>query len=145
VFPFFLIKDCFQVYQMKSYQTKYRNTNDTTLAIDQNKIWAANGVFAMAYHIDLPEKYSLGEDDLESINDFWHKAFKYLPTNTLICKQDIYAQNNLSTHTWSDTNFLQRSTKSYFNNRPYLEHSCNLFFRSEERRVGKECRSQWSE
>lgn len=116
------------MYQMKSYQTKYRSTNDTTLAIDQNKIWAANGVFAMAYHIDLPEKYSLGEDDLESINDFWHKAFKYLPTNTLICKQDIYAQNNLSTNTWADTNFLQRSTKSYFNNRPYLEHSCNLFF-----------------
>ena len=113
---------------MKSYQTKYRNTNDTTLAIDQNKIWAANGVFAMAFHVDLPEKYSLGEDDLEAINDFWHKAFKYLPTNTIICKQDMYAQRNLSTHAWSDTNFLQRSTKSYFNNRPYLEHSCNLFF-----------------
>lgn len=102
--------------------------NDTALAIDENKIWATNGVFAMGFQIDLSEKYSLGEDDLEAINDFWNKAFKYLPTNTIICKQDIYTQNNLSTHSWSDTNFLQRSTKKYFKDRSYLEHTCHLFF-----------------
>lgn len=102
--------------------------NDSALAIDENKIWATNGVFAMGFQIDLSEKYSLGEDDLEAINDFWNKAFKYLPTNTIICKQDIYTQNNLSTHSWSDTNFLQRSTKKYFKDRSYLEHTCHLFF-----------------
>ena len=102
--------------------------SDSILAIDNNKIWASNGVFAMCYHISLPEKYSLGEDDLEAINDFWSKAFKYLPANTIVYKQDIYLRNGLNTEAWEQSNFLQKATKRYFDERTYLEHRAHLFF-----------------
>ena len=102
--------------------------NDSTLAIENNKIWASNGVFAMCYHISLPEKYSLGADDLEALNNFWSKAFKYLPANTIVYKQDIYLRNKLYTESWEDKNFLQKTTKKYFDNRIYLEHRSHLFF-----------------
>ena len=102
--------------------------SDSILAIDNNKIWASNGVFAMCYHISLPEKYSLGEDDLEAINDFWSKAFKYLPTNTIVYKQDVYLRNGLNTEAWEQSNFLQKATKRYFDGRTYLEHRTHLFF-----------------
>lgn len=102
--------------------------SNTTLAIEKNKLWGANGVFAIAYHIDLPAKYSMGEDDLESVNEFWIKAFKYLPTNTIVFKQDVYMQNKLNTHSWSSNNFLQKATKDYYHNLSYLEHKTFLFF-----------------
>lgn len=102
--------------------------SDSILAIDNNKIWASNGVFAMCYHISLPEKYSLGEDDLEAINDFWSKAFKYLPANTIVYKQDIFLRNGLDTKSWEQSNFLQKATQTYFDGRTYLEHRAHLFF-----------------
>ena len=102
--------------------------SESILGIDHHKIWASNGVFAMCYHISLPEKYSLGEDDLEAINDFWSKAFKYLPANTIVYKQDIFLRNGLDTKSWEQSNFLQKATQTYFDGRTYLEHRAHLFF-----------------
>src|SRR5690606_32719302 len=55
-------------------------------------------------------------------------AFKYLPANTIVYKQDIYLRNGLNTESWAHGNFLQKATKKYFDGRIYLEHRAHLFF-----------------
>ena len=49
--------------------------------LEGNKIVFANGVFGLAYKLELPEKYSLGGDDYASLNEYWNKALKDLPIN----------------------------------------------------------------
>src|SRR2546430_2239925 len=49
------------------------------------------------------------------------------------CKRETYEETGL--------NLPPRKMKFIFNDRKY---DCDVYLRSEERRVGKECRSRWS-
>lgn len=102
--------------------------NDIFLHVEDNKAVGKNGVFAMCYEVELSEKYSLGEEDFEVINDSWVKALKDLPKNSILVKQDIFQRQNFDTSDYKGESFLQKSTKEYFRGREYLSHKCFLFF-----------------
>lgn len=102
--------------------------NSVFLHIEDNKAVGKNGVFAMCYEIELAEKYSLGKEDFEVINDAWVKALKDLPKNSIVLKQDVFLREQLDTSNYSQKSFLQKSTKEYFHGREYLSHKCYLFF-----------------
>ena len=102
--------------------------NSVFLHIEDNKAVGKNGNFAMCYEIELAEKYSLGKEDFEIINDAWIKALKDLPKNSILVKQDVFLRENLDTSDYKANSFLQKSTKEYFMGREYLSHRCFLFF-----------------
>lgn len=102
--------------------------NNVFLHIDGNKTVGKNGTFAMCYEISLAEKYSLGSDDIEVINDAWVKALKDLPKNAIVLKQDVFLKQKLDTSNYKGDSFLQKSTKDYFKGREYLSHQSFLFF-----------------
>ena len=102
--------------------------NNIFLHIENNMAVGRNGVFAMCYEIELTEKYSLGEEDWEVLNDGWVKALKDLPTGSIVLKQDVFLKNGFSTSHFKSDNFLQKSTKKYFQGREYLNHKSFVFF-----------------
>ena len=102
--------------------------NNIFLHIDKNMAVGKNGVFAMCYEIELAEKYSLGEEDWEILNDGWVKALKDLPKGAIVFKQDIYLKKGYSTASFKSDNFLQKATKNYFSGREYLTHKSFVFF-----------------
>ncbi|WP_164466742.1 hypothetical protein [Chryseobacterium taklimakanense] len=64
--------------------------NSVFLHIEDNKTVGKNGVFAMCYEVELAEKYSLGKEDFEVINEAWVKALKDLPKDSILVKQDVF-------------------------------------------------------
>ena len=98
------------------------------LFLEDNKIVFANGVFGLGYHLELPEKYSMGEDDYTNLNSYWNKALKDLPVGTIFYKQDVFLKQNLDTKNFRNTTFLENATKKYFNNVEFINHDCYLFF-----------------
>lgn len=102
--------------------------NSIFLHIEDNKTVGKNGNFAMCYEIELAEKYSLGSDDIEVINDAWVKSLKDLPKNAIVLKQDVFLKEKLDTSNYKDDSFLQKSTKDYFKGREFLSHRSFLFF-----------------
>lgn len=93
-----------------------------------NQVVFANGVFGVAYKLELPEKYSLGEADYISLNEYWNKALKDLPVGSIFYKQDVFLKDNFNTSHFRNSNFLERANVSHFNGLEYISHSCYLFF-----------------
>lgn len=97
------------------------------LHIEDNFFVAQNGIFGVAYKMELPEKYSLSEVDFETIIDVWKRAFMQL-TDVVILRQDFFIDSKFDTTKWESSNFLQKSTQEHFANRQYLKHYAYIFF-----------------
>ncbi len=95
---------------------------------NNNQIVFANGVFGIAYKLELPEKYSMGEQDYISLNEYWNKALKDLPIGTIFYKQDVFLKEKFDTSNFRNTNFLENATARHYNGMDYINHDCYLFF-----------------
>ena len=98
------------------------------LDIQDNIAYAANGDIILCYQLVLPEIYSLGEIDYDALSDVWYKLIQGTSAPAIIVKQDIYVQKNYETGTFPENNHLQKATKEYFRGKPYLSHTCYLYF-----------------
>jgi conjugal transfer ATP-binding protein TraC len=98
------------------------------LYLEENKIVFANGVFALGYKLELPEKYSLGKDDYISLNEYWNKALKDLPIGSIFYKQDVFLKTAFDSSNFRNTNFLENATQKHFDGMTYIKHDCYLFF-----------------
>ena len=92
----------------------------------ENYLFGQDGSFALGFRFYLPEKYSLGENDFDLLNDIWSKALRDLPIGTIFFKQDIFQEKKFDTSTFSNRNFLEHSTKNYFQGIDYLSQETNL-------------------
>lgn len=94
----------------------------------ENYLFGNDGNFVLGYRLQMPEKYSLGENDFDLLNDYWNKALRDLPVGSIFLKQDIIAEEKLSTRDFPNRNFLENSTKEYYNGIDFLSHTTNIFF-----------------
>ncbi len=86
------------------------------------------GDITLAYQAFLPEIFTLSDRDYEAFHQVWIKAIKTLPKNSVLHKQDWFTQNQFeSDFRQENTSFLNRSSDQFFNERPFLDHSCYLF------------------
>lgn len=94
----------------------------------ENYIYGKQGNYALGFSLILPEKYSLGEEDYDNINAYFSKALRDLPIGTIFFKQDIFKEDEVDMSEFPNRNFLEKSTKEYFDGIPYLSHTTNIFF-----------------
>lgn len=113
---------------MKSYPKNSAMTNKLFLYANENKVVGTNGVFAMGFELELIEKYAMGEEDYEAVDQLWNRAMKDMPQGSIFLKQDVFTEQNLNTSSYKEENYLQKATKEYFNNKPFLSHQCFVFF-----------------
>src|SRR5690606_26080656 len=63
----------------------------------------------------------------EAFHQAWIKALKILPKRSILHKQDWFVQSSHSPDfTKADTSFLSRASERFFNERPFLDHSCYI-------------------
>lgn len=91
-------------------------------------LFANNGNVTLVYRGDLPEIYSLSDNDFEDIHSTWFQSLKSLPTGTVVHKQDLYRKKKYSAKQLPRSSFLEKATHEYFHGREYIEHLCYLFF-----------------
>lgn len=94
----------------------------------ENHSFSKSGNFMLGFRVTLPEKYSLGEDDYDELNSLWAKALRDLPDGSICFKQDLFLEDQLSTEDFPEANFIEKSTKVYYDGMKYLNHTCNIFF-----------------
>lgn len=104
------------------------NSHHPILDIQNHVVFANNGNVVLCYKVALPEIHSLSETDFEELHSMWFQAFKSLPTDTVIQKQDIYQKVGYDAHQLPNRTFLEKATYEYFKGREYLSHQSYLFF-----------------
>src|SRR5690606_2122716 len=93
------------------------------MEIDGDCIMSKMGEISIVFKTELPEIFSLSQQDYEILHQCWLRALKALPENSILHKQDWFFQSSykadLEDH---DQGFLSRSSELHFNERPYLQH-----------------------
>ena len=96
--------------------------------VEHDLILSKQGDISIAFVVDLPEIFTLSNEEYEAFHQAWIKAIKILPKHCIFHKQDWFLD---SKHTPDflndDTSFLSRSSERFFNERPYLDHTCYIF------------------
>lgn len=98
------------------------------MGIEHDCILSKQGDISVAYCIELPEIFTLSNQDYEAFHQTWVKAIKVLPKHTVVHKQDWFLDRKFGAEHGgrSDHSFLSRASDRFFFERPFLEHRCYI-------------------
>lgn len=95
--------------------------------VENDLILSKQGDITLAYKCELPELFTLSDRDYEAFHQSWVKAIKVLPKHSMFHKQDWFIDTNYEGDYSKELAFLSRSSERFFNERPYLDHSCFIY------------------
>jgi conjugation system TraG family ATPase len=95
--------------------------------VEHDCILSKQGDVTVVFKAELPEIFTLSDQEYEAFHQAWIKAIKLLPKFSVLHKQDWFLQSSYKPDfTKNDTSFLSRSSERFFNERPFLTHSCYI-------------------
>lgn len=96
--------------------------------VQHDCILSKQGDVTVVFKAELPEIFTLSDQEYEAFHQAWLKAIKLLPKFSVFHKQDWFIDSKFeSDFTSEDSSFLTRSSERFFNERPFLDHSCYIF------------------
>lgn len=96
--------------------------------VEDSFILSKQGDITIGFELKLPEIFTLSTGDFEAFHQAWIKAIRLLPNHTVMHKQDWFIETQYKgKFKESEQSFLSKSSERFFNERPYLDHSCYLF------------------
>ena len=104
-----------------------RNLSDIlpVYGVEHDAILSKMGDVTIAFKVELPEIFTMSNDDYEAFHHSWIKSIKVLPVNAVLYKQDWFTESKYKADFINeDSSFLTRSSEQFFNERPYLNHEC---------------------
>ncbi|MBS7253310.1 TraG family conjugative transposon ATPase [Flavobacterium branchiicola] len=97
------------------------------MAVEHDCIVSKQGDITVVFKAELPEIFTLSDQEYEAFHQSWIKAVKILPKFCVFHKQDWFLEKNYKADfTSDDSSFLTRSSERFFNERPFLDHSCYI-------------------
>lgn len=97
------------------------------LDVEHDLILSKQGDITIGFACELPEIFTLSNEEYESFHQAWIKAINLLPKHCILHKQDWFVDSKYQADFGSGKSFLSRSSERFFKDRPYLHHSCYLF------------------
>src|SRR5664279_1304596 len=98
------------------------------MGVEHDAILSKQGDITIGFKAGLPEIFTLSDRDYEAFHQAWIKAIKVLPRHSVFHKQDWFIDSKYQPDfTKEDQSFLSRSSERFFNERPYLAHTCHIF------------------
>ena len=101
------------------------NLNDLlpVMGIEHDCILSKQGDVTLVFKAELPEIFTLSDQDYETFHQAWVKAIKVLPKHSILHKQDWFIQKEYQAPLTSGTkSFLEESSDRHFNGRPFQQH-----------------------
>ncbi|WP_343591296.1 TraG family conjugative transposon ATPase [Flavobacterium sp.] len=97
------------------------------MAVEHDCILSKQGDVTVVFKAELPEIFTLSDQEYEAFHQSWIKAIKVLPKFCVFHKQDWFLEkSHKADFTSDDSSFLTRSSERFFNERPFLDHSCYI-------------------
>jgi conjugation system TraG family ATPase len=97
------------------------------MGLEHDCILSKQGDVTVVFKVELPEVFTLSDEDYENFHQAWVKAVKVLPKDSIFHKQDWFTQRQYQPGlNQPDKSFLSRSSDRYFTGRPFLSHDCYI-------------------
>lgn len=98
------------------------------LDIENGCIISKQGDITIGFKVELPEIFCLSDSEYENFHQAWIKAVKVLPNHSVLHKQDWFIERQYEADfDQQDMSFLSHSSERFFNERPFLDHTCYLY------------------
>ena len=95
--------------------------------VEHDCILSKQGDVTIVYEVQLPELFTMSDQEYEALHQSLIKAIKILPKNTIFHKQDWFTESKYAADFSAiGVSFLSRSSERFFNERPYLDHQCYI-------------------
>ena len=95
--------------------------------VEHDCILSKQGDMTVVFKADLPEIFSLSDQEYEAFHQAWIKAIKLLPKFSVFHKQDWFLESSHKPDfSKEDTSFLSRASERFFNERPFFAHTCYI-------------------
>ncbi len=95
--------------------------------VEHDCIVSKQGDITVAFKADLPEIFTLSDQEYEAFHQAWIKAVRLLPKFCVFHKQDWFLESNyLPDFSRADASYLSRASERFFNECPFLDHSCYI-------------------
>src|SRR5690606_21538724 len=95
--------------------------------VEHDCILSKQGDITVVFKALLPELFSLSNEEYEAFHQAWIKAIKLLPKYSVFHKQDWFLESRYQPDFLKEnTGFLSRASDRFFNERPFLDHSCYI-------------------
>lgn len=95
--------------------------------VEHDCILSKQGDVTVVFKADLPEIFTLSDQEYEAFHQAWIKAIKLLPKFSVFHKQDWFLEgSHKPDFSKEDTSFLSRASERFFNERPFLAHTCYI-------------------
>ncbi|RYJ38941.1 hypothetical protein NU08_2166 [Flavobacterium anhuiense] len=97
------------------------------IAVEHDCILSKQGDVTVVFKAELPEIFTLSDQEYEAFHQSWIKALKLLPKHCIFHKQDWFLEKkHVADFSSDDSSFLTRSSERFFNERPFLDHTCYI-------------------
>jgi conjugation system TraG family ATPase len=97
------------------------------MAVEHDCILSKQGDVTIVFKAELPELFTLSDQEYEAFHQIWLKALKILPKHSIFHKQDWFLETKYKADfTSEDNSFLSQSSERFFNERPFLDHTCYI-------------------
>ncbi|MDJ1478842.1 TraG family conjugative transposon ATPase [Cytophagaceae bacterium YF14B1] len=97
------------------------------MGIEHDCLLSKQGDVTLVFQAELPEIFTLSNQEYEAFHQIWIKAIKVLPRFSVFHKQDWFLETQYKPDfTQTDNSFLSHSSERFFNERPFLEHQCYI-------------------
>jgi conjugation system TraG family ATPase len=97
------------------------------MGVEHDCILSKQGEFTAVFKVELPEVFTLSDEDYEHLHQSWVKAIKILPRDSVLHKQDWFLQRKYGIESGKTKGFLGEASERYFRGRPYLQHDCYIY------------------
>ncbi|MBN8674352.1 MAG: TraG family conjugative transposon ATPase [Chitinophagales bacterium] len=95
--------------------------------VEHDCILSKQGDVTIAYEVELPELFTLSDQEYEVLHQSLIRAIKILPSGTVFHKQDWFTESkHAADFSAIGVSFLSRASERFFNERPYLDHQCYI-------------------
>ncbi|WP_343590851.1 TraG family conjugative transposon ATPase [Flavobacterium sp.] len=95
--------------------------------VQHDCILSKQGDITVVFKADLPEIFTMSDQEYEAFHQSWIKAIKILPKFAVFHKQDWFLESSYKADFDNeDSSFLTRSSERFFNERPFLDHCCYI-------------------
>lgn len=95
--------------------------------VEHDLIVSKQGDITIVYKCELPELFTLSDKEYEAFHQAWIKSIKVLPKHSVFHKQDWFIDSNYKSDYSKELSFLSRCSERFFNERPYLDHTCFIY------------------
>jgi conjugation system TraG family ATPase len=95
--------------------------------VEHDCILSKQGDITIVYEVQLPELFTLSDQEYETLHQALIRAIKILPAGTVFHKQDWFTESKVAADFSAiGVSYLSRASERFFNERPYLDHQCYI-------------------